>query len=83
MTFANSAWFQSAVPARGLVLRLDPDLELRALDAPRPGVPDPDGRELARADELVRPRDVESEELRRVGEGEEPAELIARTGSRS
>ena len=67
------------VPAGRLVLLIDPDLELRALDAPGPAFADADRRQLARADQLVDGRDVDGEHLRRVGDGEEAADRVART----
>ena len=62
-----------------LVLHLDPDLELCAFDAPRAGAAHPDRRKLARADQLVDRRHIDGEDLGRVGEREEPADLVTRT----
>src|SRR5215207_3454018 len=61
------------------VLHLDPDLELYTFDAPRAGAAHPDRGELARADEVVDRRHVDGEDLGRVGEREEPADLFTRT----
>lgn len=67
------------VTTGGLVLLVDPDLELRAFDAPGAVLADPDGRQLAGADEGVDDAHVDGEELRGIGEGQEPPELASRS----
>lgn len=65
------------VAAGLLVLLVDPHLELCPFDPPGTRTADPDGWELTRPDQLVDGRDVDGEELGRVGDGEEPADLFA------